>query len=171
MHPILQKLTGGDRRSIGRANEVADEIVADSTLFAVVLEGLLFEDPIVRMRAADAIEKASIKRPELLQPHKSTLLNEVAAIGQQEVRWHLSLMLPRLRLDAAELNQVLAILDDHLRDRSAIVRVNAMQALAELAMQYEHIRPSVIQRLEGLTKTGSPAMAARGRKLLKTLMD
>jgi hypothetical protein len=46
-----------------------------------------------------------------------------------------------------------------------------MQALAELAMQYEHIRPSVIQRLEGLTKTGSPAMAARGRKLLKTLMD
>ena len=124
MHPILQKLTGGDRRSIGRANEVADEIVADSTLFAVVLEGLLFEDPIVRMRAADAIEKASIKRPELLQPHKSTLLNEVAAIGQQEVRWHLSLMLPRHRLEAAELNQLLAILDAHLRDRSAIVRVS-----------------------------------------------
>ncbi|HHT26349.1 MAG TPA: hypothetical protein GXZ82_03735 [Firmicutes bacterium] len=91
MHPILQKLAGGDRRSIGCANEVAEEILADSDLFAIVLEGILHDDPIIRMRAADAVEKASSKRPGLLQPHKRMLFGEIAAIRQQEVRWHLSL--------------------------------------------------------------------------------
>ncbi|MGI6544685.1 MAG: hypothetical protein ACOX44_16875 [Limnochordia bacterium] len=170
MHSILKKLAGGDRRSIGRANEVAEEIVADSDLFAIVLEGILHDDPIIRMRAADAIEKASSKRPELLQLHKHKLLGEIAAIRQQEVRWHLSLLLPRLYLDATELQQVLEILDEHLGDTSTIVRVNAMQALADLALQYDELRPSVIQRLKHLTETGSPATAARGRKLLKALI-
>ncbi|HHT26348.1 MAG TPA: hypothetical protein GXZ82_03730 [Firmicutes bacterium] len=62
------------------------------------------------------------------------------------------------------------ILDAHLRDAGKIVRVNAMQALADLALQHEELRPSVLQRLERLIETGSPAMAARGRKLIKALM-
>jgi len=41
MHPILKKLAGGDRRSIGHANQVAEEIVVDHALFPIVLEGLL----------------------------------------------------------------------------------------------------------------------------------
>jgi len=132
-------------------------------------ESRLHDDPIIRMRAADAVEKATKKCPELLWPYKRKLLGEIAAIEQPEVRWHLSLMLPRLSLNDAERQQVLVILDDHLRDHSKIVRVNAMQALADLALQYEEMRPAVIQRLEYLTETGSPAMKARGKKLLKSL--
>lgn len=156
MHPILEKLGGGDRRSIGRADEVAEEIVADEALFAIVLNGMLHHDPIIRMRAADAVEKATRERPDLLELHKSTLLNVAAGVEQQEVRWHVSQMLPRLRLDETELGKVLAILDDHLGDASKIVKVNAMQALAELALEYGEMWPSVVKRLVELTKTGSP---------------
>ncbi len=54
MHPILSKLEGGDRRSIGKANEVVAEVLADPTLFEVVFSGLFSDDPLVRMRVADA---------------------------------------------------------------------------------------------------------------------
>lgn len=59
-------------------------------------------DPLVRMRAADALEKASREDPEILMPHKHSLLSEIAEDPQQEVRWHLLQMLPRLRLTPSE---------------------------------------------------------------------
>src|SRR5574341_2667454 len=105
MHPLLDKLAGGDRRSIGRANEVAREILRNPRLFGVLVEGMLAPDPLVRMRAADAVEKITVERPKLLAPHKAKLLGEVSQVDQQEVRWHLALMLPRLELNARERRQ------------------------------------------------------------------
>jgi hypothetical protein len=69
-HSILKKLAGGDRRSIGRSNEVAAEVLGRPALFRVLIKGLTSEDPIVSMRAADAIEKITVQRPELLRPTK-----------------------------------------------------------------------------------------------------
>ena len=43
MHPILQKLTGSDRRSIGRADEVAQEIVEEPELFDTVSTIILLD--------------------------------------------------------------------------------------------------------------------------------
>ena len=54
---ILEKLKGGDRRSIGRANEVVADVLRDPTLFDALFNGMLNDDPIVRMRSADAVEK------------------------------------------------------------------------------------------------------------------
>ncbi|NTW65016.1 MAG: hypothetical protein HGB21_01695, partial [Nitrospirae bacterium] len=70
MHAILQKLTGGDRRSIGKANEVVAEVLARPALFREVLSGMLTGDPLVRMRAADAVEKITASHPEYLAPHR-----------------------------------------------------------------------------------------------------
>jgi hypothetical protein len=41
-----------------------------------------------------------------------------------------------------------------------------MQALADLAMKDKKLRGSVVKRLKDLTNTGTPAMKARGKKLL-----
>lgn len=57
MHEILQKLTGGDFRSTGRSEEVVEDVIRDPSLFAVVFHGMLSDDPLIRMRSADAIEK------------------------------------------------------------------------------------------------------------------
>ena len=54
MHPILKKLSGGDRRSIGRSNEVVAEVLTRPALLRHVFEGLAGDDPVLRMRAADA---------------------------------------------------------------------------------------------------------------------
>jgi len=44
-----------------------------------------------------------------------------------------------------------------------------MQALADLAMRDELLLARVVPLIDRLTQTGTPAMRARGRKLLKQL--
>ena len=91
----------------------------------------------------------------------------VAGSEQQEVRWHVAQMLPRLDLSADERETVVAILTGYLDDESKIVKTFSMQALANLAAQDAGLRPQVTALVEELNRTGSPAMQSRGRKLLK----
>jgi hypothetical protein len=169
MKDILRKLEGGDRRSIGQVDEVVEQVLEDSSLFDVLFNGLLSDDPVVRMRSADAIEKISTQRPYLLQAYKSKLLQEVARSEQQEVRWHVAQMLPRLDMNQEELETTVEILLHYLDDESKIVKTFSMQALAELARTDASLRVWVVPLLEELAETGSPAMKSRGRRLLHML--
>ncbi|HYL91881.1 MAG TPA: hypothetical protein VEW69_01860 [Alphaproteobacteria bacterium] len=165
----MKKLRGGDRRSIGRSDEVAAEIAHSPKLFAQVFGALLQPDPLIRMRAADAIQKAAAIHPELLQPYKRAILRKVAAIDQQEVRWHVAQMLPLLRMTPKERDLAIAVLFEYLEDKSSIVRTFAMQALADFASQDKRLRARVVPVIEFLTENGSAAMRSRGRKLLAAL--
>ncbi len=166
---LLQQLAGGDRRSIGASNRVVDQVLARPGLFSTLVGGLTDPDPVVRMRCADAAEKVTARQPALLQPHKLWLINLAATAGQQELRWHLAQMLPRLALTPAQRRRVLDILIGYETDASRIVRTFAMQAMADLAMQDAGLRAQVTGRLRALTATGSPAMRSRGRRLLAQL--
>jgi HEAT repeat protein len=169
MHPTLQKLREGDRRSIGRSNEVVSEVLSNPRLFGVVFSGLSADDPLIRMRSADAVEKITAQRPELLRPYKNKLIRDVSATQQKEVRWHVAQMLPRLELNEEERKRVFRLLLGYLNDSSSIVRTLTMQALADIGRDSAALLPSVRQHLAELSITGSPAMKARGRKLLHTL--
>lgn len=169
MHELLSRLTGGDRRSIGRSNEVVAAVLGDPSLFGVLFSGLWSSDPLIRMRTADALEKITVKHPEWLQPYKEQLIGQVAQSQEQEVRWHMAQMFPRLQTNQEERAAMVGILLDYLGDRSRIVRTFAMQALADLAEQDADLRPEVIRVLEERTRTGSLAMQSRGRKLLRQL--
>jgi hypothetical protein len=171
VNPLLIELSGGDRRSIGRSNEVSREISRDAEAFAVVIGGITSDDPLIRMRATDAVEKASRISPHLLQPHKRRLLTDVAGVEQQEVRWHLAQILPRLRLTPKERRKAVTLLESFLEDTSRIVQVNALQALTDLALRDGRLRARVIPRVESSVAKGSPAVRARGRKLLQALRD
>jgi hypothetical protein len=57
-------------------------------------------------------------------------------------------------------------LTGYLNDRSSIVKTFALEGLADLAQNDPGIRPAVIETLREATRTGTPAMKARGRKLL-----
>ena len=162
-------LSGGDRRSIGRVPVVLDMVRRRPALARQLVAALSDTDPLVRMRAADALEKASAARPELLHPHRRELLGLAGQATQQELRWHLAQIIPRLPLTRRQRRRAAALLEIYLRDRSAIVRTFAMQALAELASKDAALRPGVLPRLKRLASTGTPAMRARGRRLLARL--
>jgi HEAT repeat protein len=171
MHPILNKLEGGDRRSIGRSNEVVLEVLADPKLFKFVFSGMLANNPLLRMRAADAVEKITALHPEYLRRYKTKLLAQASRIDQKEVRWHVAQMLSRAEWNHREWKRVLDIILDYLNDSSSIVRTFAMQALADLSRQAPEIRPIALAHLQELTAIGSPAMKARGRKLLAGMQE
>ncbi|MDA8379925.1 MAG: GyrI-like domain-containing protein [Actinomycetota bacterium] len=166
---LRDALRGGDLRSIGRSNEVVRWVLRDPELFGQLIEGMLDDDPLVRSRCADAAEKVTAKRPDLLAPHRKLLLDRISGVGQPEVRWHVALMLPRLRLSERGVDQAMVVLRAFLDDESRLVRVASMQATADLAIAHPRLRRSVRALLERLTEEGTPAMRARGRKLLARL--
>src|SRR5574337_951311 len=170
MKAILKKLEGGDRRMVRGVVEVVAAALADPRLFGDLVEGMLVDDPLIRMRAADAVEKITANHPEYLRPYKQMILNRIAKIDQQEVRWHVAQLLSRLPLNRAERRRAVKILNDYLNNESRIVKTFAMQALADIAEQDSRLRPAIIRQLKRLTRTGSPAMKSRGRKLIAKLI-
>jgi hypothetical protein len=62
LHPLLQMLTGSDRRSIGRSNEVVARVLKEPALLDLLFSGMLWHDPLLAMRCADAAEKVRYPR-------------------------------------------------------------------------------------------------------------
>jgi hypothetical protein len=166
---ILSLLEGEDRRTIGRSDEVAAAVLKNPKLFSGLIAGLWSVDAVVRMRAADATEKVTRKNREVLQGYKKELLGLLAEAEEQELRWHLAAMIPRLALNAKERQRAAALLSGYLEDRSSIVRTFALQGLADLAEQDAGMRARVVEILREAARKGTPAMRARSRKLLVQL--
>ncbi len=171
MTDILENLRGGDLRSIGCANEVAHEVEKNSALFGAVFSGLYDSDPVVRMRSADVIEKVTKSKPELLSGYTSQVMSILASAEQQEICWHMAQVSPRLECTESEETELIESLKKLLLHKSKIVRVSAMDSLAILAERNSSILNEVIEIIKVLKETGSPAVQARGRKLLKRLGD
>jgi len=169
MHPFLEKLRGGDRRSIGRSEEVVKLALARPSLFAVLMSGLSLDDPLIRMRCADAAEKITARKPEWLAPYKNMLIGEIAGIDQQEVRWHAAILFTRLKLTSAERQKVASILKSWLDDKSRIVQTFSLQALADLSKGDPSLRSEVKRLIEERIKTAPPSVRSRAKKLVKEL--
>ena len=169
MSTLLLELTGGDRRSIGRSNAVVRKLLGDPARFDEIIAGLSHDDPLVRMRCADVAEKVSLVHPEWLRPHKRGLLRLAAHSTEQEMRWHLAQMIPRLKLDRDERRRAEAIMLVYLDDRSRIVKTFAIQALFDLAIDDMARRRRLVPLFNELARSGSPAMRVRARKLIRAL--
>jgi hypothetical protein len=169
MNAVIDKLGGGDRRSLGESADAVTAVEKTPALFADLFECLFDDDPVVRMRAADAVEKVTRASPQLIQPWKRALLETVAARKEKEVRWHVAQLLPRLELTTAERETVIGILMGYLADENSIVKTFSIQALADLTGSDKSLLDRVTPLIERLTKTGTPAMRNRGRRLLKQL--
>ena len=163
---ILARLKGGDRRTIGRADEVAGHVAKNPRLFPQLIAGLWSDDPLVRMRAADATEKVTRASPKFLQPYKKELLGLMADASEQELRWHLAAIVPRLWMNAEERKLTVSLLRGYLEDRSSIVKTFALQGLADLSKDDSGLRHDVIELLREAGRSGTAAMKARSRKLL-----
>ena len=111
MESFSSLLQGGDRRSIGRADEAVESVRRAPRRFDELWACLAHGDPVVRMRAVDALEKITRFDAAPLACHKQALLANTFDDGTPEVRWHLIAMLRRVPLDAAEVAGTLKRLD------------------------------------------------------------
>ena len=166
---LRQVLLGGDMRSIGAADAVSSEIAREPSLVAPAVALMSDRDPLVRMRASDAVEKASRRRPDLLQPHKPFLLRLFDRCDQQEVQWHLLQLLPRLELTPEERVDVLSRAKERLASRSRIVAAEALSALFALSAHDPALRAAAVETARALPETAAPSLRARARRLLASL--
>ena len=159
-------LGGGDRRSIGRADSIVAEVQRDPARFDELWTCLTNDAPLVRMRAADAIEKISRDNPALLRPHKRVLLERSLDDGTPEMRWHLITITSRIRLKTPEAETFCSYLDACLRnDPSRIVKVMALQAAFELSLNHPVLANDFQQMREFASSSPWPSVRARVKKL------
>ena len=171
MTDILKKLKGGDRRSIGRANEVVREVEQTPSLFKALFNGLYDCDPVVRMRSADVIEKVTRNNSALLSGVTSKVISILVSAEQQEICWHMAQVAPRLTCSSTQEKEIIQGLKGYLSHQSRIVRVSAMEALVDFSEKNMAIRKEITAIVNNQIKTGSPAVQARGRKLLARLKN
>jgi hypothetical protein len=170
MEKILRKLQGGDLRSKGKSEEVVKDMENNLTLLPKVISGLFDEDPIIRMRVADALEKYSVKHSDKLQKYNRILIWEASKTRQQEVRWHLAQIYGRLSLSKHEMDHITIALLNWIRtDNSRIVIVFCMQTIADFAKKDPSRKRNAINLIEKLMLNKSPAIIARGKMLLDDL--
>jgi hypothetical protein len=67
MKNILGKLSGGDLRSEGKAEEVAKEVIKNHGILAELLEGIKSKDKVIRGRTAMSLEIISREDVKLLE--------------------------------------------------------------------------------------------------------
>ena len=169
MYALLQKLEGGDLRSKGRSDEVAQQVISDPSLLPQLLSGLNSANPVIRMRCYDALEKVSRAFPHALQSYGLELLRMLREHQPKEVRWHLLQMAPRVSWRREDLPVVYGAVNQALSDPSSIVRTFAMQALVDLIPQVPERKLEVAQCIQEQLRSGTPAMRARAGKLLLSI--
>ena len=158
----------------GRTCEVVDLVGRHPRRLPSLVECLWDEDAGVASRAADALERLTASRepllnPRRLEPWKESLIGLIAEAEPKKLRWNLALSVPRIAMTVTEARRTAEALNAYLDDPSSIVKTAAMHGLATLTQYDPAMLPGVIDLLRMLSRSGTPAMRARGRILLKRL--
>ena len=166
---IMAALSGGDRRSLGRTKEVASHILAQPTALPDLIGALGAPDPIVRMRAGDALERISKQNADWLAPYAAEVMAAAADPDPPEMRWHAAHILPRLGLDGDLRQRAVGLMFDCLGDNSRIARAWALTALVAFADGDGPLRIRVLPLVRDALVADAPAVRARARKLMQSI--
>ncbi len=169
--PIAERLRGGDPRALTNVDTVVELVLAQPKclpeLIAAVVTG---GDDIVRMRAADALEKVCRSQPALLQPHVAVLLGDMARIDQPSVQWHVAQMLSEVRLTAAQRAHAARLVRANLDHSGDWIVLNcSLATLAALARQDPALLPPLREHLDRCQRSRYKSLANRARRLLAEL--
>jgi hypothetical protein len=145
-----------------------------------LIECMWDEEPGVANRAADAVEQLTrngalwdqVTRDgaKAIQPWKAELIGLLVEAKAIKLRWNLALIVTRLKLTLGEARAVAQILEeDYLADKSSIVKTLALNGLYNLSRQHASLEAEAIEMLQIHGRSGTPAMRARSRILLKKL--
>ena len=102
---LIGVLLGKDLRTI-RQNGVVVNSIHDQQSFDELFSLVFHHDRPLVMRAIDAVEKVTSKRPEFLIAHKFQLLEILNSADHKELKWHIAQLIPRVNVTAAELKDV-----------------------------------------------------------------
>jgi hypothetical protein len=157
----------------GRVPRIAEWICDLPRRIPGLIELMWDDNPGVAGRAADVLErisrwaKPSVRRA--IEEYTEEMIGLLSDARFPKLRWNLALTLPRLTLTAPECRRIAAVLETWLDDRSSIVKTAALHGLADLTSQDPACLLKVVDVLRMAGRSGTPAMRARSRILLKQM--
>ena len=170
MKTVLQRLSAGGEgdRSLGAANAIAGEALRDASVVKELVAALGGEGR-VQVRAANALKKVATKDAERLRPYGKKILRAALKSEELKATWNLTIMLSKIGLMGDERAVAIDFLFEGLRSASGLQRTLSMQGLADFAMTDAGLRRRVLPVVEEFEATGTPAMRARARMLIKAM--
>lgn len=152
-------------RSIAASNKVVS-LIQSQEHFDELFPYLFHKDRLVVMRAADAIEKVSAKNAGYLAEHKRAIIGLCKIVSDKELKWHLALLVSRIKLTRTELGIIWQLLTSWAQDKkeSRIVRVNSIQGLFNLLQQNKELERDFNLLLSELEKHSVASLNARIRR-------
>jgi hypothetical protein len=168
-----QLAIGRSPLDVGRVSEMSEWICNLPRRIPRLIELLWDDEPGVASRAADVLERI-MRQPSgalgrAVAAHKDVLIGLLSEAQPPKVRWNLALTVPRLELTVPDCRRVAGVLRTWLDDRSSIVKTAALHGIAELTRQDPASLDAALDLLHGAGRSGTLAMRARSRILLKKL--
>ncbi len=169
MNDLLELLKGGDLRSDGHSDEVAEEVIQNTEIFDLLLEGLNESDDLVRGRTAHALEKVSRAHPELFKGYTDKLIKLARDDHLPFVLWHLAMLFANLKLSDDEKKEVIFTLFYLLEDKSVFVKSWSISSLTILAVKNPKEKSRITAKIKSLKDTKSAAVRNRVSRAMDVL--
>ncbi len=171
VNDLIELLEGGDLRSDGHADEVAEDVIQNPELLPLLLDGLNEEDDVVRGRTAHALEKVSRTNPELFDGLLNKLIEKIQDDKLAMVKWHLAMLFANLDLNSEQAGEVISTLYTLFDDKSSIVTSWSISSLTILALDNPDKKSEITTKLKALEEHKSAAVKNRISKAMKVLED
>jgi hypothetical protein len=171
MNELLKMLSGGDIRSDGEADQVADIVLENPHMLDELMVGLDVEDDVIRGRTAHALERVARTHPEWMLPYLPRLLDCSESDPLPMVRWHLVMVLGDLAIFKDQVDVLNIRLIELLDDPSVFVKSWVISSLCIIAKLYPERNESISRRISEYRDDDSIAIRARVRKAMEALMD
>lgn len=171
MNDLLKMLSGGDLRSDGNAEKVAEIVLENPALFEDLFAGLSEQDDIIRGRTAHALEKISRTQPEWFLPKIDGLLELASQDSLPFTCWHYAMLFTNLAVYPDLVDRLVAALTDLLEDNSVFVRSWAITGLTVIARFYPQFSDQIIKAVEQCKDDKSPAIRSKVRNAMPCLLD
>jgi hypothetical protein len=171
VNELLKKLSGGDLRSDGRANEVADEVLENLGLLKDLAEGLDESDDVIRGRTAHALEKISRTNKEMLGKYMRRFVRVANEDKVPMVKWHLAMILGNLATLPGQADLATSTLFHLLEDPSVFVKTWAIVSLCIIAKRDKSQRDRIADRIRIHQNDPSIAIRTKVSKALYVLED
>jgi TPR repeat protein len=162
---------GGKSNSLGRAAEVTAIVLQDRVLLAELYACMFEDDPWVRMRAADCLEKICRVHPDWIEPYIDKIADELAVSGQPSIQWHIAQIYREVKLSPAQKRFAINWLKELLSTTQVdwIVAANAMDSLAQFVRDGSMPHADLAALLEIQLGHHSKSVVRRAHKLLEQL--
>jgi hypothetical protein len=159
-------LTGGDRRSIARADEALAMAREEPALIAELARLAYDEDWLVGQRACDTLEKLLRENHPAVAPYKEVFLHLVQS-PYWETRLQCVRALPLFEWAGKDRDRVVEALREHIDDEQKFVRCWSLTGFAMMASAED--RPYLDNRIAEFIGSGVPSMIARAKAIVKLL--